>query len=50
MERWSIGAAIAVGIGVGVALAASMGPAGYALGLAAAIVPVGISRLRMGRR
>ena len=33
-----MGAAVALGIGIGVALAASMGPAGYAAGLGAALL------------
>lgn len=41
MTTWTMGALIALGIGLGAAFAASMGPAGYALGLGAALFPIG---------
>ena len=43
---WILGAVVAIGIGIGVALAASMGPAGYAAGLGAALLAFwGLPRL-----
>lgn len=36
--RWTLGPVVAVGIGMGAAFAASMGSAGYALGLGAALL------------
>lgn len=44
MGRLNLGAAIAIAIGTGVALAVSMGPVGYALGLALWIGIYGIQR------
>ena len=44
---WTLGAVVAIGIGIGVAFAASMGPAGYAVGLGAALLAFwGLPRLR----
>ncbi len=42
MTTWTMGALVALGIGLGAAFAASMGPAGYALGLGAALLPAGV--------
>jgi hypothetical protein len=36
--RWTLGLVVAVGIGMGAAFAASMGSAGYALGLGVALL------------
>lgn len=44
--RWSVGAIAALGIGLGAALAASMGSAGFALGLGIVFAFYGIQRLR----
>ena len=48
MTTWTMGALVALGIGLGAAFAASMGPAGYALGLGAALLPMG-TRMWNGR-
>ena len=43
---WTSGGVVAVGIGIGVAFAASMGAAGYAAGLGAALLAFwGLPRL-----
>lgn len=42
MTNWTTGAVVALGIGLGAAFAASMGPAGYALGLAVALAILGM--------
>ena len=47
---WTLGAVVAIGIGIGVAFAASMGPAGYAVGLGAALLAFWVlPRLRRHR-
>ena len=46
MTTSMMGALIALGIGLGAASAASMGPAGYVLGLGAALLPMGARMLR----
>lgn len=46
VKRLNLGAAFAIGIGTGAALAASMGSAGYALGLGLWLAIHGIGRLR----
>ena len=48
MTTWTMGALIALGIGLGAAFAASMGPAGYALGLGVVLLPMG-ARMWNGR-
>ena len=44
--RWTLGAVVAIGIGIGAAFAASMGAAGHAAGLGAALLAFwGLPRL-----
>ena len=50
MNAWNMGSATAVGIGVGAAFAASVGPIGYLIGLAASLGTFVLAREARRRR